>query len=155
MRANIIRIATAMVLVGGAFAAGFQLPEQAPPGTRSTPATVHTTFVSLQTNIVSIPVARAGQGGGLTSVSNELLLLTYSGETFAVSNTAKKLSIAVPDNGSESYESAASSAKYKHLQHEPGWLRYNDVIYSRPTPRATSPSRIRTGEIKMSVTTPR
>lgn len=165
--ANMIRITTAVILVAGAFAAGFQLALQLSKqttaaehdnprptsGTGSTPAIVRTTFVSLPTNIVSMPVARKGQSGGLTSVGNELLLLTYSGETFAVSNTAKKFSIALPDNASRSYESAESSAKYKHLKRKASYATTTYCI-SRSTPRAISPSRIRTGVINMSVTTP-
>lgn len=96
------------------------------PQTRS----LSTLFVRLRLDEISVPVPRAGTGGGLTSVGEEVLLLSHDGTVFALSDhSVRQTSIRVPDNGFHAYQAAAATDRYRALQHDFKRFRYNDILF--------------------------
>src|SRR5262245_31175765 len=84
----------------------------ATPRGRKLQGTILTVFLRLRLNTIQIPVSRPGDGGALTSVGEDLLVLTHEGTVFAVTGTsARKTRITLPDNGFEAYKAAAASEK--------------------------------------------
>jgi aldose sugar dehydrogenase len=103
-----------------------------PPRARRVKSSISTVFLRLHLHRLKIPMTRSGDGGALTSVGDELLLLTHEGTVFAVSGlTARATGIALPDNGFEAYKAAAATEKYLKLRHHFDTFRYNDILYYR------------------------
>ncbi len=87
-------------------------------------------FTELEVVSTSIPTKRAGEGGGVTSFKEELVVITHEGRIFLVNESGyKETDILVPDNGFEAYKKAALSDKFKDLTHAFEWFRYNDILY--------------------------
>ncbi len=106
----------------------------APAKTVNPPRDVDTIFVTLHVEELAVPISRNGEGGGLTSVGDELLLLGHEGSIFLVrDDAAQPTRIAAPANGFDDYVAAAESDKYKDLDHKFVWFRYHDILhYSEP-----------------------
>ncbi|WP_170325726.1 PQQ-dependent sugar dehydrogenase [Ruegeria arenilitoris] len=87
---------------------------------------VETIFTALNMRALDVPVERAGGGGALASMGNDLLLMTHEGGFFEVSgDEAGKLDIAPPPNGWKAmldFESANPNYNFAHF-----FFRYNDV----------------------------
>lgn len=103
----------------------------ASPAVPSTTSNVlQTTLLRLRLDEIPVPVARAGAGGAMTSVGDDVLLLTHDGAVFAISgNEVRPTRIRVPDNGFEDYRIVAEAEPYSRLQHNLNWFRYNDILY--------------------------
>lgn len=92
---------------------------------------IETIFVPLEGRRTQVPVERPGAGGGMTSVGEDVVLLTHEGGLFAVRSAEQidRLSITPPDHGFDAYLAATTSEKYSHMSHVPQDFRYNDVTY--------------------------
>jgi cytochrome c2 len=92
--------------------------------------TLSTMFVRLRLDEASVPVSRAGEGGGMTSLGDDVLLLTHEGTVFGISGTkVRATAIKVPDNGYDRYRAAAEAPPYQSYRHRLGSFRYNDIVY--------------------------
>jgi cytochrome c2 len=99
---------------------------------------VFSTFVPLEGRVVSIPSpAIAGEGGGLTSVGDNIIVLTHDGRLFAVGSDAgvSRLAIGLPTNGFEDFDALRADPRYAGYEIVPEKLRYNDVQYVDDTGR--------------------
>jgi cytochrome c2 len=86
--------------------------------------------VNLNVEEIEVPVTREGDGGGLTSFGDELLLITHEGRIFLSSESAiEETRIAPPANGFSEYKAASESEKYSGLTHYYPFFRYNDILY--------------------------
>lgn len=86
-------------------------------------------FLPLQLQELPVPVVRDGAGGGLTSIGEDLLLLTHEGGIFLISGTdVIPTQISPADNGFSEYAKAAEG-KYAHLTHRLHYFRYIDILY--------------------------
>ncbi|WP_171120686.1 MULTISPECIES: PQQ-dependent sugar dehydrogenase [unclassified Ruegeria] len=89
-------------------------------------AQVETIFTALNMKELDVPVDRAGSGGALTSLGNDLIVMTHEGGFFEVSgDEAVTLDIAPPPNGWEAmldFEEANPDYNFAHF-----YFRYNDV----------------------------
>ena len=100
------------------------------PEGRVTRRTLSTMFVRLRLDETSVPVSRAGDGGGMTSLGDDVVLLTHEGTVFEISGTeVRATAITVPDNGYDSYRAAAETSRYQGYRHRFGSFRYNDILY--------------------------
>ena len=100
------------------------------PAASGSNRSIETIFLNLNVDEIDVPVQRAGAGGGLTSVGDELLLITHEGRFFRVAeNGVEETQIEAPVNGLSEYMAAARSEKYRDLQHNFDWFRYNDVLH--------------------------
>ena len=91
---------------------------------------VSTGFVRLDLRTLRVPVDRPGEGGALTSVGEDLLVLTHEGGLFTSrGESVERTSIAPPENHFAAYRLEADSGKFQHLRHEFLSFRYNDVLY--------------------------
>ncbi len=92
---------------------------------------IETTLLSLRPDSVIIPVDRAGAGGGLTSVYDDVVLMTHEGKLFAAqsSSDVELLSIGMPDNGYDAYAAAVLSPKYSGFLHKLEDYRDNDIAF--------------------------
>lgn len=89
-------------------------------------------FLGLRGDAVRVPTHRRnGNGGGLTSFGNEVLLLTFEGRLFAATgpDDLRELDIGIPDNGFEAYRRASESEEFKDYLFVLGNHRYNDIIH--------------------------
>ncbi len=93
--------------------------------------TTETTLVALDGVRITIPVARDGAGGGMTTIGDSTLLMTHDGGFFAIRTPEDvvRVGITPPDNGFEEFLAATQSEKYRHLSHVPRDFRYNDVAF--------------------------
>ncbi|MCH5373821.1 MAG: PQQ-dependent sugar dehydrogenase, partial [Planctomycetes bacterium] len=87
-------------------------------------------FVDLDVTYTTIPIERRGQGGGLTSFGDEIVLVTHDGRIYSIQDVQDtvKTKIQPPDNGFDAYQEAASSPQYRDLAHDFGWFRFNDIL---------------------------
>ncbi|NNM31797.1 MAG: hypothetical protein HKO53_01950, partial [Gemmatimonadetes bacterium] len=91
---------------------------------------VSTGFVRLDLRTLRVPVDRPGEGGALTSVGDDLLILTHEGGLFrSRGETIEQTSIVPPENHFDAYKFEADSGKFRELRHEFLSFRYNDVLY--------------------------
>ncbi len=83
-------------------------------------------FIGLDVERVDVPVARAGSGGALASVDNDLLVMTHEGRFFDVTGAeAVELAVAPPPNGwgaMLAFEEANPNYNFAHY-----FFRYNDL----------------------------
>jgi len=80
---------------------------------------------------ISDRIVREGEGGGLTSFGDAVLLLTYDGQIFEI-HSADDISdtkITVPDNGFAKHKRTASSEEFDQLTHNFRLHRYNDILF--------------------------
>lgn len=90
---------------------------------------IATIFVKLNVDEIEVP-GDYRAGGALTSFGDELLLITGDGDMFLASqDKIERTQIEPPANGLGEYIAAAESEKYKDLQHNFSWFRYNDILY--------------------------
>jgi cytochrome c2 len=89
-------------------------------------AQVETIFAALNMETLDVPVERVGSGGALTSLGNDLVLMTHEGGFFEVGGEeSKRLDIAAPPNGwSAMLDFEASNPDYNFAHY---FFRYNDV----------------------------
>ncbi len=87
-------------------------------------------FLRLKGQSAEIPVAREGDGGGLASFGDDVVLVTHEGGVFAArsSSDIARLDIELPENGFDAYMAFAATDAGKALIHYPGSFRYNAVI---------------------------
>ena len=92
---------------------------------------IETALLSLRPDSVIIPVDRAGAGGGLTSVYDDVVLMTHEGKFFAATSSGdvELLPIGLPDNGYDDYAAAVLSAKYSGYLHKLEDYRDNDIAF--------------------------
>ena len=90
---------------------------------------IETIFMPLDREIVAIPAEAVGSGGGMTDWGGLPVVITATGEFFAVDNgQAVKLEISPPPNEVEAY--VAYIAETSDRDPIAYWFRYNDVLYS-------------------------
>jgi cytochrome c2 len=78
---------------------------------------------------ILVPVTRAGAGGGLTSINEELVLLTHEGGIWLVDpEGASRTNIVVPPNGFDEYVETAREFG-DSFRHNFNYFRYNDLLY--------------------------
>ena len=87
-------------------------------------------FLRLKGQSAEIPVAREGDGGGLASFGEDVVLVTHEGGVFAARSASDiaKVDTELPENGFDAYMEFAASDAGKELIHYPGSFRYNAVI---------------------------
>jgi cytochrome c2 len=120
------------VTAGLFFLAGLQLfsvlqPERQSAAPAPAPLDgLESIFVALDVETVAVPVERAGNGGALVSIGNDLVVTTHEGRFFEVGGTeAMSLDIAPPPNG---YDAMLAFAEANpEYQFENWYFRYNDV----------------------------
>lgn len=73
----------------------------------------------------------AGNGGGLASFGDDVLLLPYGGRVFAMdaAGEVRPTGLQAPDNDREAYEEAAADPALEGHDVRPGYLRYNDLLH--------------------------
>ncbi len=104
------------------------LPTPPEPGLQA--RSISTGFLRLDLQPYRLSVSRPGEGGGLTSVGDDLLIITHDGAVIrARDNTIESTRIKPPENHFDVYKAEADSGKYADLRHEPLGFRYNDVLY--------------------------
>ncbi|MCW9706753.1 PQQ-dependent sugar dehydrogenase [Fodinibius salsisoli] len=74
---------------------------------------------------------REGRGGGLTSVGDDVLLLTYDGQIFQTNaaDDIRNTNIMTPDNGFMAYRRTSETEPYNQYTHSLRLFRYNDIMY--------------------------
>lgn len=89
-------------------------------------------FFNLDTDITRLDVSRPGRGGGLTSLGEDVLLITHTGQIFAGAGTGDmaETALAAPDNDYRGYAAAARTT-FKDLNHNLSYFRYNDILHYR------------------------
>ena len=94
------------------------------------PPEIETTLLQIGiAQTIAVPAPRRGQGGGLTSFGQELVLLTNDGVVYAVNDgVLARTGIEAPGNHHEAYLRAASDPKNGDYQFLPDRLRYNDIL---------------------------
>lgn len=91
-------------------------------------ALIDTIFMPLDREIVSIPSDANGSGGGMTAWGDVPVVVTATGEMFAVENGApRRLDVTPPENGVDAY--AAFVAETSDRDPVDYWFRYNDILY--------------------------
>lgn len=97
------------------------------------PVEIETTLLQIGIDkTIDVPTPAHGQGGGLTSLGNELILLTNDGLIYAVIDGALvKTAIGAPPNHGDAYARAAQDPRYREYQFLPDRLRYNDILLFR------------------------
>lgn len=90
-------------------------------------------FLTLEGESIRLPVGRSGQGGGLTSFGDEVLVLTHEGRLFSARDARQftELAIELPNNGFNAFRRAAESDQFADLEFAVHWLRYNDILHYR------------------------
>lgn len=80
---------------------------------------------------ISNRMLRAGNGGGMTSFGDAVLLLTHDGQIFNVQSADKvnETSIAVPNSGYMAYKHISVSKEFEDFTHALGFFRYNDLLF--------------------------
>lgn len=70
-------------------------------------------------------------GGGLTSLGDDVLVLAYNGKIYASSGQggARETAIAAPDNNREAYQALPDDPAFAEYSFHRGYLRYNDLMY--------------------------
>jgi cytochrome c2 len=89
-------------------------------------------FLGLEGDAVRVPTARRdGNGGGLTSFGDDVLLLTFEGRLFAAtgSNDLRELHVGIPDNGFDAYRRTSELQEFKDYHFSLSIHRYNDVMH--------------------------
>jgi hypothetical protein len=88
-------------------------------------------FIKLKTTEFDVPVSRSGNGGGLTSVSDHILLITHEGSFFvrSVNGGLLKFDLEPPKSGFAEYRKVSESSDYGTYEHNLDSFRFNDVIY--------------------------
>lgn len=110
-------------------ARGLMRMAQAPSSERLQFMSIH---VPLEARVIDVPQDEGGgMGGGLTSIGNHVVLLTYDGRTFAATpdGTLTKLDVAPPENGLDAYMKASKRPPYDSYTHNFLFVRYNDIAY--------------------------
>ena len=89
-------------------------------------------FTPLQGTVVNIPEPeRDGNGGGMTSWGNYLVVITHEGKIYFVDQNYKVIQsgIEAPFNGFEDYLAAAAKPPFDKYDHNFTNFRYNDITY--------------------------
>ena len=91
---------------------------------------ISTTFVDFKFSSVAIANWDQTNGGGLTEIGEDVLLVTQNGTIlhFSKDKTVSKSQIIAPDNGFGAYK-AAAEGRLAHLQHKTAYFRYNDIEF--------------------------
>ena len=96
-------------------------------------------LVRLQSTVSVVDTGRNSQeqnplsqnGGGLTSLGEDVLVLAYNGKIYASSGNgaARETAIAAPDNNREAYQALSDDPAFSQYTFHRGYLRYNDLMY--------------------------
>jgi cytochrome c2 len=88
-------------------------------------------FLRLQADWVEVAVSRPGHGGGLTSLGQDVLLLTHDGVIHAARSTreVRTTALRTPDNGYSKLEAAAQSDRLGDVSLDLTRVRYNDILH--------------------------
>jgi cytochrome c2 len=88
-------------------------------------------FLRLSAQGVRVPARREGSGGGLTSLGEEVLVLTHDGRIFSArpGGPVRETQIAAPENGFDAYQEAAASDRFRDMIHALHHFRYNDILH--------------------------
>ena len=89
-------------------------------------------FGTIEGRSVDIPrPRREGIGGAMTSVGNEVIVLTFDGQVFVATpdGSVVRSGIETPPNGFENYLAAIERPEYREFNHRPDRFRYNDIAY--------------------------
>ena len=91
---------------------------------------LQSTFFNLDVEVATVEGLRKGRGGGLTSLGDEIVLLTHDGGIFIATgpDDIAQTDVKTPDNGYDAYALAAVE-RLADFQHEVDYLRYNDILY--------------------------
>lgn len=104
---------------------------------RKPPPDIETTLLQVRiARTLDVPPPQRGEGGGLTSLGDELVLLTNDGAIYAVRDGAlMRTAIEAPDNHHRAFARAAADPRYSGYWFVPERLRYNDILALK-TPQA-------------------
>ena len=99
-------------------------------GLPSGASAISSTFIDFIFTSIPVPTEGQGNGGGLTEVGNQVLLVTQNGSIFVFKEdrTVERSKIIAPDNGLEAYRNAAEG-RLRHLRHNVNHFRYNDIEF--------------------------
>jgi len=96
-------------------------------------------LIRLQSTVSVVDTGRNSQeqnplsqnGGGLTSLGDDVLVLAYNGKIYASSGNgpARETAIAAPDNNREAYQALSDDPAFAQYTFHRGYLRYNDIMY--------------------------
>ena len=102
-------------------------------GDEGTEGQIETIFLQLEQDSGVVPVERRGDGGGLTSFGDSVLLLTHEGRIFAARSGSDiiELPVAAPDNGLAGYRRVSQTEAYSEYIHQFDKFRYNDILHYR------------------------
>ncbi|MDN3522059.1 PQQ-dependent sugar dehydrogenase [Halomonas ramblicola] len=96
-------------------------------------AEIKTIFLRLRGDGARVPVEREGNGGGMTSFGDTVLLVTHEGRIFSArsANDVRETSIKTPDSGFDGYVGVSEMAEYQDYDHANvfGSYRYNDLLF--------------------------
>jgi cytochrome c2 len=89
---------------------------------------------------VRVPVGREGNGGGMTSFGDAVLLVTHEGRIFSARSASdvRETAIKTPDSGFDDYVRVSEMAEYADYDHSDVFrrYRYNDLLFfETPTER--------------------
>jgi cytochrome c2 len=92
---------------------------------------IESIFLRLAVNGVRVPAGRAGSGGAVTSLGEEVLVLTHDGRIFSAipGGPVRETQIVAPENGFEAYKRAAASDRFREMNHVMEYFRYNDILH--------------------------
>ncbi len=121
-------VATAVVYLAGLQVFSGFLPKEPDPGPNPQIAalsSLESIFLALDVEAVTVPVERAGNGGALASIGDDLVVMTHEGRFFDVGgDEAVPLDIAPPANGFDAM--LAFEAENPEYQFSHYYFRYND-----------------------------
>ena len=88
-------------------------------------------FLSLNSESGTVPVERSGNGGGLTSFGDAVLLVTHEGKIFSARSAGEieETAIEAPENGFSAYQRAAATERFSEYFHDFSRFRYNDILH--------------------------
>lgn len=138
---KLFKVASILVIMGVIFSAGLMLGAGLTPtqlikklhsklvGARDKELSeISSIFFPIALSYQDIPMQRNGNGGGLTSYKEKVLLLTHEGRFFSSTRKGapELLSIEPPGNNIDAYEALAEDGEYFI---KASYLRYNDILY--------------------------
>lgn len=99
---------------------------------------IATNLVTLESDVGIVPTGLPSgggrlyeHGGGMTSLGEDVLLLTYTGEIFAARSGTdiRSSGVFAPDNGRAAYIAHADAHEGEGYNYHRGYLRYNDLLF--------------------------
>lgn len=96
-------------------------------------------LIRLGSEVAVVPTGRDSKdqnplsqnGGGLTSMGEDVLVLAYNGKIYASTGAGdvRETNVAAPDNNREEYQALRDNPDFAQFTFHRGYLRYNDLMY--------------------------